>query len=122
LSKEIEHAPVRQAILDQVLADFCLADGKFAQGGDIYLDIEVAGVGEDGAILHHQKVLGADHAAHAGSRHKDIAKRRSIGHGHDLEAIHHSFEPTNRVDLANDDLGAHAPGTHGDTLATPTIT
>src|SRR5207247_5986028 len=105
----------------QVLANFYLANGEFAQGGDIYLDIEVAGVSEDGTVFHGQEVLGSNYSAYTCGSHKDVAKRRSIGHRHYLKAFHHSFKGAHCVDFTHDHMGSHTASAHGYASATPAI-
>ena len=41
--------------------------------------------------------------------------------GHHLEAVHHGLERTQRVDLADDDVGAVALGAHRDAVAAPAV-
>jgi hypothetical protein len=50
---------------------------------------ELAG---DGPVFHGQEVLLADDVDIAGEGAEDIADRRGLGHGHDLEAVHDGLQ------------------------------
>ena len=75
---------------------------------EVDLDVEVAGVGEHGAVLHALEVLAAQHVARAGDGDEDVAALRRLQRRHHLEALHPRLERAQRVDLADDDLGARA--------------
>ena len=44
-----------------------------------------------------------------------------LDRGHDAVAVHDGLERPERVDLAHDDVGAHALGAHRDAAAAPAV-
>ena len=81
----------------------------------------MTGVGEDGLILHDGEVTGGDDVLTAGGGDKEVAHLGGLVHGHDPIAVHGGVQGFERVDLRDDDIGAHALGTHGHALAAPAV-
>jgi len=52
---------------------------------------------------------------------EDMSFPRRLHHRHHPEAVHYSFQSTQRIHLGDDDVGAHAFGAHGDALAAPAV-
>ena len=116
-----EGLPVRQYIALDVVARVVLLHGELLEPRHVDLHVEVAGVGEDGAVLHGLEVLGGDDAAAAGDGDEHVPGLRCLPHGHDLKAVHHSLQRADRVGLGDDDLGPQTLGPHGDALAAPAV-
>src|SRR5258707_9483046 len=92
-TKDVDLASVFGDILIHKWPDkIRLALRHLFQGRDIDLDVEVAGVGYDGAILHHFEVTAVNHVDIAGHRAEDVADPGGIHHRHDLIAIHDGFQ------------------------------
>ena len=81
----------------------------------------MAGVGEDGPVLHGLKMLGRDDAAAAGDGDIDVADLCRLTHGHDLVPVHHRLEGADGIGLGHDDLGPHALGAQAHPLAAPAV-
>ena len=88
---------------------------------DVDLDVEVAGVADDGAVLHRAEVLVAQDALVAGDRDEDVAERRRLLHRHHAEAVERRLDRLRRIDLGHDDLGAEAARPHRDAAAAPAV-
>ena len=95
--------------------------GELAQVGERDLDVEVAGVGEHGAVLHALEVLAAQHVARAGDGDEHVAALGGGERGQDLEALHPRLERAQRVDLADDDRRAGAAGAQRDAAPGPAV-
>src|SRR5437867_5823327 len=65
--------------------------GNLVEPGDVQLDVEVPGVGQDRAVLHRPEVLDPDHPAHAGRRHEQIAQRRQDRKSTRLNSSHRTI-------------------------------
>ena len=89
-----------------IVARFVFFDRHFLKRRHIDLNIEVACVAENGAVLHQGEVLCGDYVPAAGYGAKDIADLGRLCHGHDLVSVHDGFESANGVGFGNDDLGA----------------
>ena len=92
-----------------------------AQAGDVDLDVEVARVREQRAVLHLLEVFATDHVAVAGRGAEDVADRRGALHRQHLEALHDRLERAQRVDLADDDARAHAARAQREPLPAPAV-
>ena len=110
-----------QHIALDVVAGLILLHSQLLQTGHVHLHIKVAGVGEDGPVLHGLKVLRGNDAAAAGDSDEQVAQSGGGGHGHHLVAIHHRLQGTDRVRLGDDDLGAQALGPQRNALAAPAV-
>ena len=106
LAQHIYAPPVPQGELFDILADLAPGRRHLAQRFEVDLDIEVAGVADDGAALDVLEVLARDHALIAGEGHKQVADRGRFEHRHDAEAVHHRLDGLGRIDLRHDDVGA----------------
>ena len=91
------------------------------QGVDVDLHVEVAGIGEDGAVLHDLEMLFPEDVDVAGEGAEDVADLGGLGHGQDFVAVHEGLQALQGIDLGDDDPGAHAPGPHGQTAAAPAV-
>ena len=112
------------AILQRVLVHE-LAHGALLrvllQPGDVHLHVEVAAVGDDGAVLHLLEVQLRQDRRVAGDGAEEVADLRRLRRGHHPEAVHGGFQRLERIDLGDDHVGAHALGAHGETAAAPAV-
>src|SRR5579864_1816963 len=120
-AQQVDLAAVAQRVLFDELARSALRRRHFLQRGNINLDIEVAGVGNDRAILHYFEVIFGEHVLVAGDGAEDVAKLRGFGHGHHAETVHGSFERLGRVDLGDNDFGSSATRAAGETASAPAV-
>ena len=107
-------------LLDEV-ARLARLGGERAQRRDVDLDVEVARVADDRAVLHHLEVLARDHVLVAGRRAEDVADLRGLAHRHHLEAVHQRLERAHRVDLGDDHVRAESLGPHRDAAPDPAV-
>ena len=77
------------------------SDFEISERRDVDLDVEMADVADDRAVLHHFECSRATTACRP-SRCRDVADLRGVGHRHDLEAVHQRLERAHRVDLGHD--------------------
>ena len=98
-----------------------LAAGELLERRDVDLDVEVAGVADDGAVLHRREVLAAQDFQVAGERAEDVADRHGLGHRHHAVAVHLGLERLERIDLGDDDVGAEPARAHRDAAAAPAV-
>ena len=96
-------------------------DGRGAQRVEVDLDVEVPGVGQDRAVLHALEVLAAQDRARAGDGDEDVAARRRLQRGHDLEALHPRLQRAHGIDLADHDLRAGAARALGQAAPGPAV-
>src|SRR5688572_12103202 len=95
---------------------------QLTKSNQVQFKIKVTTVANERAVLHAFEVLAIDHVTIAGNRDEDVTDRCSFSHRHDAETIHHRFDGLDRVNLGDDYIGAHAPGTQCYALAAPTVT
>ena len=118
----VQGAAIGQGVTLDVFTADSLLHRQLAQAGHVHLAVEVTGVGEDGLILHDGEVTGGDDVLTAGGGDKEVAHLGGLVHGHDPIAVHGGVQGFERVNLGDDDIGAHALGTHGHALAAPAVT
>ena len=75
------------------------------------------GVAHDGAVLHRLKMAANNDVFHARGRAENVADLGGLVHRHHAVAFHDGPKSRKRVDFGDDDVGAHAASTHGDTAA-----
>ncbi len=88
-----------------------------AERRQVDLDVEVAGVRQDRAVLQPAEVVARQDRGVAGDGDEDVAHLRRPGHRHHLEAVHDRLERAQGLDLGDDDVGAHALRPGGDAAA-----
>ena len=88
---------------------------------EVDLDVEVAAVGQDRAVVHDFHVVAVEDVHVAGRAAEDVADLGRLQHRHDAEAVHDRLQRLERVDFGDDDVGAHALGAHGNALAAPAV-
>ena len=106
VAEDEERPPVLQPELVDELADHPPRPRPLRERRDVDLDVEVAGVADDRAVLHDREVLVRDDVLVAGHGDEDVADLGGLGHRHDPEAVHRGFEGADRVDLGDDDVRA----------------
>jgi len=116
-AEKMDALPVPQGVFVDELADPPLAAREGLEGGDVDLDVEVPGVGDDRAVLHPQQVLLADDALVPGHGQEDVPERRRPRHGHDLKTVHDRLDGPDGIDFRDDHVGPGAAGPHGHALA-----
>ena len=65
------------------------------------LNIEMAAITDNGAIVHFFKVFLADHTAVPSHSAEKITKRRCFLHGHNLESIHGCLKRLERIHFSH---------------------
>src|SRR5450759_939535 len=120
LAQDIEVLAIASVLLD-VVPDFVVLRVLVPQVLNVDFDIEVPSVAQDGTVLHDAEMLLGDDLYIARASSEDLADSGGLEHGHDLIAFHVGFDGLDRIDFRNDDLGAEASGTHGYTLADPSV-
>src|SRR6266700_944628 len=82
----------------------------------------MAGIGDDGAILHASQLLSintVDVVLHSDTNIPESSRLYAREH---TVAIHHCFQSTSRINFGHDHICAHTVGARGYTAATPAIT
>ena len=121
-AREQVQAPVAEVVLLDERPDLAHVAGASSRSApQVDLDVEVAGVGEHGAVLHALEVLAPSTSRVARDGDEDVAALGRVERGHDLEALHARLERRDRVDLADDDRGARAARPLGDAAARPAV-
>ena len=121
LCQHVQSAAVGQAVALDVGPAGEVLLSHVRQGGHVHLAVEVAGVAQDGIVLHHFKVPPDDHIFAAGGGDENITQTGGLIHGHDPEILHGGLQSLEGVHLGDDHVGTHALGTHGDALAAPAV-
>ena len=121
LCEQVDLAAVLQLELLDVLADRAARDRERLELRNVDLDVEVAGVREDGTVFHDLEVMLADDVLVARQRQEDVADLGGLIHRHDAEAVKDSLDGLYRIDFRDDDIGAEAARTHGAALAAPAV-
>ena len=96
--------------------------GKFFQMMLIDLNIKMTSIGQYSAVFHNLHMFFGDYIFAAGNGNEDIAIFGSLGHRHYSEAVKNSLNTLNRINFSNNDISAHAFGTHCNAFTAPTIT
>ena len=66
-------------------------------------------------------MFAVDDVAVAGDGDEDVADPGGLSDRHHAEAVHHGLDRLDRIDLGDDDVRAHAAGTHRDAFAAPAV-
>src|SRR5208283_1278943 len=120
-AEKVDLASVFERILVDEGTRGALRRRHLFQSGDVDFDVEVAGVGNDGAVLHQVEVFFGEHALVAGHGAEYVAEFGGFVHAHDTEAVHHGFEGFRGIDFGDDHLGAATAGAAGQATAAPAI-
>ena len=122
VGEQVEPPSVGERELLDELARLARLGRERTQRRDVDLDVEVAGVREDRAVLHPLHVL-----ARAITRLSPVAVQKMSPisaaslHRQHLEAVHRRLERPHRVDLGDDHERAHAARPHGDAAPDPAV-
>ena len=117
LGQDDDLAAVFEGVLVNQRLELDLGDGVLLEPHEVDLAVEVTGVAQDGAVLHVLEGGGVDDLAVAGDGHPDVGDLGGLGGGHDLVALHVGLERLEGVDLADNDVHAHALGAQGQAAA-----
>ena len=93
----------------------------FAKSVEVQLEVKVAAVADDRAVLHHFKMLFVDNVAVAGHRDKEIADLCGFLHRQHAEAVHNGLDRLDRIDLGDNDVRTHTAGTHRNAFTAPAV-
>src|SRR5438067_2462622 len=126
---EVDEAALAQhrdavAVLEGVLVDELAHRALLRvllQPGDVDLDVEVAAVRDDRAVLHLLEMRLREDAGVAGHGAEEVADLRRLQAAHDAEPIHGGFQGLERIDLGDHHVGAHALRPHGQAAAAPSV-
>src|ERR1700754_1829023 len=110
-AEEVDLAAVLQRGLLPGVARGAFAGRQSLQRRDVDLDVEVARVRNDSAILHQFEVFAAQNALVAGDGAKNIPELGGFFHRHHTIAVHYGFNGLRRIDFGDDDLRAQPTGT-----------
>src|SRR5437773_2170787 len=111
-----------ELVLVHQRAHASLAHRHLLEGGDVDLDVEVAAVRDDRAILHGLEVLAPEHRLVARHGHEQVAPRGGFLHGHDLETVHGRLEGPHWIDLRDEYRRSHSLGSSRDATTAHAIT
>src|SRR6266404_441187 len=120
-AQQVDFAAILEFVFIHKGTNFTLAAGELLEGGDVNLDIEVAGVAHNRPALHFFEMLGANHALVAGHGDENVAFLHRFGHRHDAEAVHYSLNALHRIDFGDDDVRSQSLCAHGHAPATPAV-
>src|SRR4029077_3888783 len=121
ISDQINLSPILQQELIDQRTNFLFAGGQSFQRRNFDLHIEVAGVANDVAALHHFKVLAANHVLVSGDGNEDVTLFGGVDHRHHAETVHHGLNALDRINFSNDDVRAVTLGAHGGATTAPTV-
>ena len=120
--EQVEPPAVGELVLiDEGAHPACGAGGDRTQLVEIELDVEVAGVGQQRAVLHALEMLAPEDPSGTGHGDKDVPSLGRLQCRHHLIAAHPRLERPQRVDLADDHGGAGASRALGDALPGPAV-
>src|ERR1035441_6821084 len=122
LAEDINLAAIAHGEFSHELAGRTPGRGHASQSIQIDLDVEMAGVTNDGAVLHLFEMIAGDDALVAGEGDEQVADDGCLAHGHHTEAVHDGFDGFGGIDFGDDDVGAQASGAHGDAASAPAVT
>ena len=121
LGQQVQHPAVGQLVAHDLIPPGEAADGHGRQLLAVDLHVEVAGVGQEGVVLHHFKMAADDHVPAAGGGDEEIPQGGCLVHGHDAHALHGGLQSLDGVYLGDDHVGAHALGPHSHAPAAPAV-
>src|SRR6478736_6231071 len=121
LAQDNNRASILERVLFNEWSQRSLFRRETFKADEIDLKVEVARVADHRTFLHEAEVRRIDDVAASGYSNEDVTQRRSLGDSHDAKSIEGRFKSPNRVDLGDDDVGAHSTSAHGDSLAAPAI-
>ena len=120
-TEDIDAFSGRDLIACDILSLLKFSDRVFVQVLHIDLDIKVAGVAENGSILHYEEVFVSDDAKVSGHGYKEISYLCCLMHRHYGKAVHDSFNSLDGIDLRDYYFCSKTLRAHSDALAAPAI-
>src|SRR5579875_2529296 len=121
LGQQMNLPTIGIGVLVNEVTHAALVDGECFQRRNVDLVVEVAGVGDDGPVLHAFQVLVIKHIDIAGDGDDDVGEGGSFQDRHDAVAIHHSFQGAHGVNFGDDDVRAHAASAGGNAASAPAV-
>ena len=121
LADQVDAPSVGELELLDLGAGLTRRDRQLAEGLDLDLDVEVAGVREDGAVLQPLDRSAGDDVLVPGRRAEDIAHLGGALHRHHLVAVHERLERPHGVDFGDDHVRAHPARPQGNPAAGPAV-
>src|ERR1022692_2813885 len=120
-AQQVDLAAVSQRELFDKVARGALRRRHLLQRGNVDLDIEVAGVGNDRSVLHGVEVFLAQHALVTGYGAEYVADFGGLVHAHHAVAIHNGFDGLRGIDFGDDDLRPQPARAAGQSASAPAI-
>jgi hypothetical protein len=78
-------------------------------------------VGNYRAVFQQLEVPGVNDVTVAGYGNEYVTLGGSLLDGHHTEAVHYRFDGSDRIDLGDDHVGAHAASAHGHAASAPAV-
>src|ERR1051326_9116692 len=103
-AQQIDLAAVFHGVFIHEFARLALPGGHLFQRRNVDFHVEVAGVGDDSAILHQVKVLAADDVFIAGDGDENVADLGGFVHRHNAITVHHGFNRLGGIDFSDDQV------------------
>src|SRR5437870_360721 len=120
-AQKVDLAAIFERVLFDEIASGTLGGSHPLKRRNVDLDVEVPGIRNDRAILHHFEMLPSEHALIAGHSTEHIANGGGLGHRHYAEAIHHRFERLGWVNLGDDHLRPSATRATSQPASAPAV-
>src|ERR1019366_4836566 len=120
-AEQVDVAAVFHGVLVNEGARSALGGRQLFERRDIDFDVEVARVGDDGAVLHKFEVLLGKHVLVAGDGAENVADFGGLFHAHHAETVHDRFEGFGRIDFGDDDFRSRAAGARSKAASAPAV-
>src|SRR5208282_6248874 len=121
LPEKVRPSPVGEPILFYLGPRGAVADRHSLKVGLRDLDIEVARIGEQTAVLEDPEMLRPDDARVPGDRDDEVGLPSRVQHRHHAEAVQTGLDGAHRVDLGDDHISPQSAETSGDSLSAPAV-
>src|SRR5271165_3380896 len=120
-AQQVDLASVFQRVLFDEGAGGALGGRHVLQRGNVDFDVEVAGIRNNGSVLHQREVIFGEDALVAGDGAEHVAELGGFVHAHDAEAVHDGLERFGGIDFGDDDFSAGAAGAGSESAAAPAV-
>src|SRR5450631_879926 len=121
-SEQVDAAAVFHRVLVDEGARSALGGRQLFERRDVDLDVKVARVRNDGAVLHELEVLLGEDVLVAGDGAENVAEFGGLFHAHDPESVHNRFERFRGVDFGDDNFRSRAACARSESTSAPAIT